>query len=213
MTNVILTINAGLFCGLGFAGMQGISNAYPEVASIINASFVSADKEADFRNISSQCLVPALAEGALHDFNTYFTSFDGLLNNEVVKAVLNETGQMGHTGVPTMPMYIYKAVGDEVSPVEDTNYVVEALCGQGAIIEYKKNLVGEHSTEDILGSGGALAWIEDRLAGEAVTLTSCTTNEVLISVFDAEVAETFGDEFIALLQDVLGGDLGEYSSG
>lgn len=213
MTNVILTINDGLFTGLGFAGMQGVSNAYPEVAVAINASFVSEDKEADFRNISSMCLVEVLAEGAFHNLDTYFTDFDGLISSEVVQSVLNETAQMGQTGVPTMPMYIYKAIGDEVSPIADTDWVVDSLCDKGANVEYKKNWIGEHSTEDILGSGGALAWIEDRLAGEAITTTNCTTEYVVIAEFDEEVAAAFGTEFIAMLQNVLGGGLGEYYVG
>lgn len=218
LTNVILTINGGPFCGLGFAGMQGLSNAYPEVAVAINASFVSSEKEADFRDIGGKCLVPALAAGALHNFNTYFTDFEGLVRDDVVQTVLNETAQMGHTGVPTMPMYIYKATGDEVSPTADTDYVVEALCAKGATIEYKKNVVGEHSTEDILGSGGALAWIEDRLAGEPVSTSLnassfCSTEDVFISTIDAENAQAFGTEFIALLQNILGGSVGPYYFG
>lgn len=213
MTNVISTIDGGSFAGLGFAGIQGIANAYPAAAAVINASFVSAAKEAEFRGISAQCLVPALLEGAFHDFHSYFTDFDALLRNEVVHTVLNETGQMGQTGVPMMPMYIYKAVGDEVSPTVDTDYVVNALCEKGARIEYKKNLVGDHNTEDFLGSGGALAWIEDRLAGEAVTLTGCETEFVVVSTIDAETMEAFGDELISLLQNIIGGSLGEYYAG
>lgn len=213
MTNVILTINDGLFAGLGFAGMQGLSNAYPEVAAVINASFASEEKEADFRAISAQCLVPLLAAGAFHDFNAYFTDFGALLHNDVVRTVMNETGQMGHTGVPTMPLFVYKAVLDEVSPVADTDYVVEALCSQGARIEYQKNLVGEHSTEDILRSGSALAWIEDRLAGKAVTSTGCSTEFVVATEVDVETTEAFGLELIAFLQNILGGSIGPYYSG
>lgn len=213
LTNVILTINKGLFAGLGFAGVQGLANAYPAVASLVDASFVSADKAAEFRRLGAECLVPALAAGAGHDFDDYFTSgLDRLIDDEAVRAVLNETGQMGHTGVPTMPLYVYHAAGDEVAPVADADTVVAALCGRGAVVEYRKNVVGEHATEDILGAAGALAWIEARLGAgeEAVAVSTCATKKVVVSSLGAlkEEVGALGEEVVALLKDVLGGRLG-----
>lgn len=218
LTNVILTINKGFFAGLGFAGVQGLANAYPAVASLVDASFVSADKAAEFRRLGAECLVPALATGAGHDFDDYFASgLDRLIDDEAVRAVLNETGQMGHTGVPTMPLYVYHAAGDEVAPVADADAVVAALCARGTVVEYRKNVVGEHATEDILGAAGALAWIEARLAGEpAVSVrrrtsnTVCNTKKVVVSTIGAlqEEVGALGEEVVALLKDVLGGRLG-----
>lgn len=118
---------------------------------------------------------------------------------------------MGRTGVPAVPLYVYKPVGDEVSPVADTDGVVAALCAGGATVEYRRNLVGGHGTEDVLGAGKALAWIEDRLAGRAVAGEGCVTEEVVVSSVDAETLGAFGLELYSLLENVLGGRLGSNS--
>lgn len=165
VTSALLTINVTPSSGLTFPGIQGISSAYPAFSALVSAAFVSDAARAAFAVLAQDCLEQAVLDGADQDLASYFADFEGLLREPLVVDVLNATGQMGQTGVPAMPLYIYKPVGDEVSPVADTQYVVDALCAGGATIEYRKNLVGTHATEDILGSGKALAWIEDRLAG------------------------------------------------
>lgn len=209
VTNVVVTINGGAFAGLAFSGIQGSSNAYPSVADLVNLSFVSDARREQFTSIARGCLSQAVANGALQNLNSYFkSSINSILQDPVVRTKLIETGQMGQTGVPRMPMFIYKPVGDEVSPVADTDYVVNALCAKGATIEYRKNLFGEHNTEDILGSGKALAWIEDRLEGKPVAKSGCSTEVVLISSLGLDTLATFGLELFSLLQNILGGRLG-----
>lgn len=207
-TKVVVTINGGPFAGLAFSGIQGISNAYPNFADLVTSSFISEDKRELFSSVARGCLTQALADGFGQNLNSYFTDFNGLLHNPLVQDILNQTGQMGQTGVPAMPMYIYKPVADEVSPVADTDYVVSALCAKGATIEYRKNLVGEHGTEDILGSGKALAWIEDRLDGKPVTYAGCKTEVVVITSLGLDTLAAFGLELFTLLESVLGGRLG-----
>lgn len=207
-TNVLVTINGGPFAGLAFSGIQGISNAYPSFADLVASSFVSEEKRELFSSIAQGCLTQALASGLGQNLDLYFTDFNGLLHEPLVQEILNQTGQMGQTGVPTMPLYIYKPVVDEVSPVADTDYVVNALCAKGATIEYRKNLVGEHITEDILGSGKALAWIEDRLDGKPVTHAGCQTEVVVVSSLGFDILTAFGFELFTLLENVLGGRLG-----
>lgn len=211
VTSVVETINGGAFAGLAFAGIQGLASAYPDLAALLASSFASDAARARFDGIAAGCLVEALAGGLGQDLHDYFADFDGLLREPLVRNILDETGQMGQTGVPGMPLYVYKPAGDEVSPVADTDYVVGALCAQGATIEYRKNLVGEHSTEDILGSGKALAWIEDRLAGKAVASAGCVAEEVIVSSVDVDTLEAFGLELYSLLENVLGGRLGSTS--
>jgi hypothetical protein len=41
---------------------------------------------------------------------------------------------MGYHGVPSMPVFVYKAIQDEFSPVADTDTLVERYCGVGANI-------------------------------------------------------------------------------
>lgn len=208
VTGVVATIDGGPFAGLAFAGVRGLANAYPVFARLLASSFEGGAARARFEAVAAGCLVGALAAGAGQDLRSYLADLDGLLRAPPVRAILGETGQMGHTGVPAMPLYVYKPVGDEVSPVGDTDYVVGALCAGGATVEYRKNLVGGHGTEDVLGAGKALAWIEDRLAGKAVASEGCVTEEVVVSSLGLDTLAAFGLELFSLLENVLGGRLG-----
>lgn len=212
VNNVITTINGGLSAGLGFSGMQGLMNAYPEIASLVESSFVSQAKKQQFESIAAGCLLETIIDGAFQNLSDYFTDFDGLINSPLVQTIQNETGQMGQTGLPTMPLYIYKPINDEVSPVADTDYVYDVLCAKGAQIQYRRNLVGEHDTEDIFGSGSALEWIEDRLDGKAVS-DGCTVENVFLTEVDFGTLEDFGLELLAFLENLLGGSLGLGTSG
>lgn len=112
-------------------------------------------------------------------------------------------------GVPKMPLFIYKATGDEVSPGPDTDYFVNLLCKKGAVIEYHRDSAGEHLSEAITGSSSAFAWLKDRLQGLPVSNKGCVTKNVTLSSLDIETVPAIGDELIALLQTLLiGGNLG-----
>lgn len=113
---------------------------------------------------------------------------------------------MGLHGTPTAPMFVYKAIGDEISPVKDTDDLVKKYCGAGARIEYHRDLVGNHETEAISGSVSALEWISDRLKGRAVK-SGCSTKNVLLSSLSAGTVTLLGKELFALLQASLRGML------
>lgn len=209
--NVLTTINKGLFAGLAFSGIYGLSKAYPELASFLDANLVPSKKD-QFYSIANGCLSQASSQGALQDLYSYFTTGKAALSQPVPQSVLSKTGMMGTHGVPSIPLFIYKAVADEVSPSKDTDSLVTTLCSKGASIEYHKDVIGEHITEAITGSANALAWISDRLEGKA-TITGCTTEVVALTAVDLESVGQLGGELVALLQDLLGGRLGPAFSG
>ena len=41
---------------------------------------------------------------------------------------------MGYYGVPAIPVFAYKAIADEASPVENTDELIDYYCGVGANI-------------------------------------------------------------------------------
>lgn len=212
-TNVILTINKTPSAGLGFSGIQGLSNAYPQVKTLVDSSFASPEKQSEFRSIAQGCLVPAITQGANKDISSYFTDYDAFLHSPITKTIMNETGQMGHTGTPSVPIYVYKAIKDEVSPVADTDYVVKLLCANGASVNYQKNREGGHNTEAIFGFGGALSWLADRLDGKSITSTGCSTEYVTISSLSLGALLGLAAEIFSLLENILGGKIGPLYSG
>lgn len=212
VANVITAIDGGFSAGIGISGIQGLANAYPEIAALVEAAFISEKKKEEFKTIAAGCLLDLIVDGAYHNYSTYFNDFNGLISNPVVQAIQNETGQMGQTGVPTMPLYFYKPISDEISPLADTDRVYDVLCKKGVQIEYRKNRVGTHVTEAILGSGSALEWIGDRLDGKAVS-SGCSVEDVFLTAFDFGTFGDFGLELFSLLENLLGGPLGLGISG
>lgn len=201
ITSVLGTINKGLFAGLGPAGILGLTHAYPDLATYVDSNLDPA-KAADFKKTESICLDEDILDYALQDLFSYFTVGEAILNDPIPQAVLAATGQMGTHGTPKMPIFIYKAVFDEVSVIADTDAVVKKLCSQGAQIQYVRDGIGEHATETITGAGDALIFLKDRFNGVPAA-TGCSTTNVLSDAFSLEAVEALGlvvaDALLALL--------------
>jgi Secretory lipase len=70
---------------------------------------------------------------------------------------------MGYHGVPQMPLFVYKAIADEVSRIEDTDALVNRYCAVGASVLYQRNTVGEHILEENNADATAFAWLSSAL--------------------------------------------------
>ncbi|KAF3391552.1 Lipase A [Penicillium rolfsii] len=202
-TSVVQTINAGPHAGLAFSGIYGISKAFPNFTTWLSESLIS-EKSAQFYSIADGCISQASSQGSVQDLFTYFVNGDASFYEDVPQSVFLWSGQMGLHGTPAAPMFVYKAVGDEISPVEDTDDLVKKYCGAGAHIEYHRDLAGNHETEAITGSASALEWISDRLRGKVVK-SGCSTKDVLLSSLGSGTVALLGEELFALLQAALGG--------
>ncbi|QSS58979.1 hypothetical protein I7I51_08410, partial [Histoplasma capsulatum] len=177
-TSVVESINRGTFSGLIFRGFYGAAKAYPNLTDWMDGNMLP-DKRDDFFKHATNCQIQGI-DGRFHDVFSYFVDGDRSIYGPVPATVLDWSGQMGRRGSPTMPLFIYKAVGDEISPIEDTDKLVHQYCSNGATIEYHRNVIGEHVTEALIGSVNALEWVSDRLAGRPLRhLESCLTKDSL----------------------------------
>ncbi|KAL1870183.1 hypothetical protein Daus18300_005247 [Diaporthe australafricana] len=92
---------------------------------------------------------------------------------------------MGYHGVPQMPIFAYKAIGDEVSVIADTDALVDKYCNIGANILYRRNTIGMHGDEDANGRPAALRWLSSVLGGtygEDYPALGCTIQTVTIDL-------------------------------
>ncbi|PGH09530.1 hypothetical protein GX51_00636 [Blastomyces parvus] len=207
ITSVVESTNGGIFSGLLFRGFYGLAKAYPNLTAWMDENMLP-DKRGEFFRHATNCQIQGI-DGGFHDIFSYFVDGEKSIYEPVPASVLDWAGQMGRRGIPTMPLFMYKAFGDEISPVEDTDKLVHKYCSNGATIEYYRNLIGEHVTEAIIGSVNALEWVSDRLAGRPVgELGSCRTENVLITKIDPSALSTLGVELYSLLGSILGSNLG-----
>ncbi|TQV95461.1 secretory lipase [Cordyceps javanica] len=168
--SVLYTINKSVYAGLIGTGVVGLSNEYPEVASLIQEQ-LRPEKKAKLDGIRSQCLGAAVLSFLFQDIFAYVKD-PGIFKGPVVLKVIAENN-MGHSA-PRIPLLVYKGVKDEISPVADTDKLVKYYCDGGSAVDYRRIPTEGHLS--LLGSGAstALAWLDDRLTGAAVA-GGCTT--------------------------------------
>jgi hypothetical protein len=115
----------------------------------------------------------------------YFNAGSSFLQSPVVQMATNRDGMMGYHGVPSMPVFVYKAINDELSQVEDTDELVERYCAVGANIAYQRNTVGGHLSEYINGEPEAFVFLSEALDGiysGNYKTVGCTVQNVTIAI-------------------------------
>ena len=206
VSSVLQTINKGSHAGLAFSGLYWQAKAFPNLTDWLNDNLVPS-KSDDYFSVAHGCLSQANSEGKNQDLYSYFKNGEASFYDKEPQSILQWSGQLGIRGTPLVPLFVYKATGDEISPVADTDDLVAEYCVDGAKIEYHRDLIGNHETEAITGSASALAWVLDRLNGESVS-SGCTTKNVTFSSLSADGAALFGEELYTALKTTVGGMLG-----
>ncbi len=127
---------------------------------------------------------------AFKNISEYFVDgFDVLLSPLAAK-VIRSDGIMGYHGVPQFPLYVYKAVKDEVSPINDTDALVAKYCDMGVNILYQRNSIGGHAADAVNGHAAAVAWLDSVFGGSHATkynTTGCITQQVAVNVSSSQL--------------------------
>ena len=212
LTSAIETINMGPFSGAAFVIVIGISKAYPEFREWLMDSLIG-DKRSQFFAAANSCIFGEALTGAIHDIFSFFLQGRTAFLDDVPRSTLDTVGQMGTVGKPTMPMYVYKGFLDEISPVTDTDQLVDSYCNNGepSSIEYHRILAAEHVSAAVLGSADALDWLTDRLDGKPLdSPESCHRRTTLAMDIKPKAIKYFGTEAYATLVSLFGGTLSPF---
>ncbi|KAL2822804.1 secretory lipase-domain-containing protein [Aspergillus cavernicola] len=191
---VIEASNKGIFTGLLPAGVQGLANEYPSAQGLIRDNIVP-DRWADFNKTQELCLTGNLIEYLGQDIYTYVKSED-TFTGPVATKLLSENAMGQNT--PQIPLFIYKAVNDEISPVNDTDDLYNTYCSNGASVEYVRDLLSEHALLTITGGPDAFMWLADRMSGVPVK-KGCTRNTQLTGLADPRAILALGLDVVRLL--------------
>ncbi|KAF4443385.1 hypothetical protein F53441_11434 [Fusarium austroafricanum] len=182
ITNVLENISGKEAAGLGVSAILGITTQYPAVRKYVlselktvgplnKTGFLAAEKFT-----STQA---GLAYAGVNVFD-FFKNGIGLLRNSGAQRAINNDGIMGYHGVPQWPLFAYKAIHDEISPVKDTDTLIERYCGVGANIVYQRNSVGNHRQEFFFSAAPAVEFLAAVLSGqykhEGCTIQNVTRN-------------------------------------
>lgn len=136
VTSVLESVTGTIEAGLIPAGILGLASQWPQLAEWLmeNLKTQGQYNATEFYDAKNQTLVEAIVAFVGQDITKYFKNGMASLQERVPQYVINQDAQMGYHGVPQMPVFAYKAIMDEVSPVKDTDKLVERYCGVGATI-------------------------------------------------------------------------------
>ena len=162
-----------LFAGLYMGAVSALGRAYPEV----NVDALTNDEgKAMLVKIRDMCAGQFLGGNpdvvgafAFKKMANYTTVPDILAVPAVQQVVAqNRLGQRK----PGAPTYLYNGLFDQVMPIDDVKGLVTTYCQQGVPTTFRQ-VLGEHITSVLFGFQGAFDYLEARLAGKAITSTSC----------------------------------------
>jgi hypothetical protein len=179
-TDALVTVNRGPFAQLFVQGLLGITKQDKPARDFVisqlkttgpynKTTFLAAD------NLTEDEAIP-IFQG--QDIFNYFTNGSAFLQAPVIKQLTNRDGLMGYHGVPEFPLFVYKAVNDEVTPIASTDRLVDRYCEVGANIVYQRNTIGGHVSDFTFGTPPAFEWIAGIFAGN--TVDGCTIQNVTL---------------------------------
>ena len=185
VTSVTDYINGGECAGLIPAGLLGIASQHPEAWAWILSRLKPATA-AKFLSVRYMTAAQSIAAFWGENIYDYFVGgWADLRAARVMKMMYNVDGYMGYHGVPRMPVFVYKAVNDELSKVDDTDALVDRFCKVGANILYHRNTAGGHNEELVNGRQRAFAWLSSVLDGsydEVYSTMGCTVVNVTYNI-------------------------------
>ncbi len=211
LNNVFTTINEGQFAGFIPAGVLGLISAYntTEIWDVLIEQ-TYPENITELLQPLGLCAVGDLSTFNDQDVFAYFRLGEGLLSVPELKTIVDEAGIMGVHGTPNIPLFFYKAVNDDISPVADNDALVAQYCAAGApSILYDRNSIGNHNTDAFQEAGNAVAYLKDRFHG-VTPVKGCVTNNVSLANLDLESLAGFGTEILAAMLVLFGLPLGAF---
>ncbi|WP_280373734.1 lipase family protein [Nocardia abscessus] len=148
--------------GLAFAAAIGLEREYPArlpVSDYLNSVGLS------FRDrIADSCTNEILLAGAGRGIVDVAAS-NSLAEDERARGVLEENSLELYEGIPTVPLYQWRAEHDALIPVDSIDTTVRRYCQAGVRVQYEKFLSPDHLSTAVLGIPSALGWLDARFNG------------------------------------------------
>ncbi|KAK5994140.1 Lipase A [Cladobotryum mycophilum] len=179
-----LTLNKSPDAGLLPASMLGLATMHPDIEQLLDHSIKPEFKELFF-SPRKQCLESNLDAFRNKDVIGMFKNgtFEAVAA-AVAKALVEENQGMT---TPTIPMFLYQAVEDTISPIETVDALVNEICDAGAVVDYLKNEAPSvnHQNYGLLGAPAALDWMKAIMADEREQ-SACRTAVYNVTTFDPD---------------------------
>jgi Secretory lipase len=167
MTNSLSYVSGSSFAVNDIAGLLGTVTQYPDAEKYLLSKLKSSGSynQTTFLSIRNLSFIESESSFGGQNIFDYFIDGKADVLAPIMLKIFNSNAIMGYHGVPQMPLYVYKAILDELSPVADTDMLVDSYCVVGANILYQRNTLGGHSDEYYNGDIPAFEWLSRILDG------------------------------------------------
>jgi hypothetical protein len=157
ITAVAKNLDGGPFSAIMLAGTVGMSRAYPQLTTLLNAA-----GHAMAADIGTMCINDYLTKYPFKKMDSY-TTVPHAIDLPWVQQIL-ELNHLGHRR-PDGPIYIYHAVADELIPIAAVNALVKTYCDEGVSVHYHQDLASEHVALALTWAPAAVANLAGRFRG------------------------------------------------
>lgn len=179
-TAALPTVNGGPSAGLVVLAFLGTTAQFPDARKILvdNLHTTGPYNATTFLSAAKLDVQTAQMLFQNQDISKYFVNgFSFLSEPAFVRAFYDDT-LAGHADTPTIPLYVFHAVRDQISPIKDMDELVEKYCAAGASITYRRNTAGDHTSGGIAEGIRALNWLGGFFNGTQQPIHGCATEEV-----------------------------------
>lgn len=200
---VVGEINRTPFAALIAAGMIGLANEYPVMADILYAQ-LKPEYLGLFDKAKQQCLVANSLSFFGKDVVSMFNGPDVTKLPKTLE-IMNQNA-MGKAA-PKIPIFMYKSVFDEISPIRETDDIYDFYCSHGTSVQYERDLLSEHGVLAVTGAPRALSFLIDVMNGRKPK-KGCSKKTVLSSLLDPQATKILPSFILDALLDLVGKPIG-----
>ncbi|KAK4947212.1 hypothetical protein LTR10_013984 [Elasticomyces elasticus] len=203
--NVFQSINKGPFAGIAAAALIGMGKAFTEFNAALQKQLIPLTKPY-FDQAGTNCFYGDVVLFALQDIGKYFYDGSQIVYEPTLAKYFNSNAKMGTHGTPSNPIFVYKSINDEISPIADTDSLVSQFCNAGVSITYVREAAGEHFTQAATSFPDVINFLRARFAGAPIS--GCTVRSTFSDLLDAGAAPYFGNAVVTELLNILGTPVG-----
>ncbi|WP_395106723.1 lipase family protein [Actinomadura sp. SCN-SB] len=160
LSEVAEHLDGSLFFILLGAAAVGFDSAYPELPF---TEHLNAAGRALMEDAQDDCIVDALTKAHFKRMSDYLNV--DLLNTPEWQEKLR-ANRLGGGASPSMPVFQYHAIYDEMVDASQARTLRREWCGAGTTLRWHEYLLPEHALAALGAAGDVQSWLADRFAGE-----------------------------------------------
>jgi len=188
-TDVVVSVGGTIWASHAISGILGIVSQYPDAYDFLLSQLKTSGpyNKTGFLAIRQMSYPQAHIVYNGQNMFDYFMDGSAIMQAPLIKTAFEQNAVMGFHGVPDIevPLFIYKAIHDEVTVIADSDAYVARSCAFGVNILYQRNTVGGHQDEFTNGDPRAFEWLKSVLDEEYTPPTGCSVQNVTVDIVNA----------------------------